>query len=165
MTARTDRILALIATGLQDGQIAETMAAETMTIDGDSPILAISNMLWASGDSAHRAAAPGGGPWGRIIDDAAHYDDPANPEASVKRRTFLLDCVYIFEAKGADTIGWGDDPMYPIAIEAMLDGLIQYGYIDAAIKSAIMAQRYQTVPKWEMISHLEVATVRRGEMT
>jgi hypothetical protein len=83
--------------------------------------------------------------------------------ADAARRQFLLDCLYLFEAKGAETVGWGDNPAYPIGIEASLDGLISYGYINSDLKTYIMSQRYVTVPVWDpLFTDEEVGTVRKA---
>ncbi len=144
MTARTDAILAQEFAALADGQVADALNAQTVQVDGDSPILTISNA---------RVVTQA---WGRITDDIETHADKT-------RREFLRNAMYLFDAKGADTIGWGDSPEYPPAIAAILDGLIAYGYIDADFKTFVMAQRYVTVPVWDPpITHLEVAKARRG---
>ena len=156
MTSRTDAILNPAFALLADWQVTQTLNAQTKQVDGDSPILAISNALWFSGHDAHAAIPPAGGPWGKIIDDSVHHADAV-------RRQFLLDCLYLFEAKGAETVGWGDNPAYPIGIEASLDGLISYGYINSDLKTYIMSQRYVTVPVWDpLFTDEEVGTVRKA---
>jgi hypothetical protein len=153
--ARVAAVMAAKYNGQADWQVRESLNAETVQVDGDSPILAISNGLWFMGHAKHQEDPPDGGPWGRIADDALYHADP-------KRRRFLQDCVYLFDAKGATTIGWGDNPGYPDAIEKALDGLITYGYFDATFKTFVMSKRFVDAPKWSpLFSDGEVGQIRK----
>jgi hypothetical protein len=152
--ARVAAVMAAKYNGQADWQVRESLNAETVQVDGDSPVLAISNGLWYLGHEKRQENPPDGGPWGRIMDDALYHTDP-------KRRRFLQDCVYLFDAKGATTIGWGDNPGYPIAIEVALDGLVSYGYFTNDFKTYIMSQRYVDVPKWSTaFTDAEVGNIR-----
>jgi hypothetical protein len=143
MTTRQEAVLALATSNsVQDSYIADALNAQTETVDGDSPILTISNALVVANV------------WGKLQDDVHNHADKT-------RREFLHNVLYLFEAKGASTLGWGDSPQYPLTIEASLDGLITYGYIDANFKAFVMNQRYVTRQKWDPpFTHIEVAAIR-----
>jgi hypothetical protein len=127
---------------LNDAEAAQALSDITLSALGDSPILAVSNALAVSGA------------WGKIKDDVANHSDKP-------RREFLQKVLYLFEAGKIDTLGWGDDPQYPGAIESTLDGLILYQYINADFKAFVMSQRFIQVKKYNPgVHHLEVAKAR-----
>ena len=145
MTARTDAILAQEFSGLPDWQVADTLNAETVQVDGDSPIVVVQNFLLMTGQ------------WGRMKDDAAKSTDATN-------RIFCQNALCLFEDPKIDSLGWGDNPAYPAAIAAILDGMIAYGYLDAAGKTFVMNQRYVPAPKWvPKITYHEVGEVRKAQ--
>jgi hypothetical protein len=125
-----------------DADAAKSLSDITLSVLGDSPILAVSNALAVLGA------------WGKIKDDVANHSDKP-------RREFLQKVLYLFETGNIDTLGWGDDPTYPTVIEETLDGLISYGYVNADFKAFVMAQRFVQVPKYNPpVHHSEVAAAR-----
>jgi hypothetical protein len=137
-----------------DWRVREEINLETVQVDGDSPILAITNGLWYLGREKRKESPPDGGPLGAILDDALHHPDP-------KQRRFLRDCSYLFDMNGASTIGWGDNPGYPMSIEESLDGLVFYQYFTNDFKNYVMSQQYVDVPKWNpLFTDAEVGTIR-----
>lgn len=129
MTERTDEILDQAYTNLPDWEVASTLNEQTIQVDGDSSLLKVQNAL------------AGIGAWGQIEDDSIH-------DTERNKRIFLLNVLCLFRAPSAESIGWGDDPSYPVIISNMLDGLIAYGYIDSNFKTFVMSQRYINIPKW-----------------
>jgi hypothetical protein len=128
MSTRTDAISGF-SSSVPDWEVADILNAETIQVDGDSSLLRVQNAL------------AGIGAWGQIEDDSINDLDR-------NKRVFLLNVLCLFRAPSASSIGWGDDPSYPIIISNMLDGLIAYGYIDSDFKAFVMSQRYISIPKW-----------------
>jgi hypothetical protein len=127
---------------LNDADAARALSDITLSVLGDSPILAVSNALAVSGA------------WGKIKDDVANHADKS-------RREFLQKVLYLFEAGKIDTLGWGDDPQYPGAIESVLDDLVLHQYVNADFKTFVMSQRFIQVKKYNPgVHHTEVAKAR-----
>lgn len=144
MSDRTDAILQEKYSNVPDWEVADSLNLETINVDGDSPLIVIQNALVMANA------------WGYMEDDSVNSPDR-------DKRAFLLKTLCLFRAPSAESLGWGDNPLYPPTIAAILDGLIGYGYIDNTFKEFVMSQRYVKIPKWNPpFTAREVGLTRGG---